>query len=272
MTSGVRRLITIVLWVKRINEGNMIGNTVTKLNNLTEDFITDLHQEIDSIKCGQLLIDLYAKYGAHAANIWTNYNYEGSVTTNYPEQWRKHIYEMGWGEDHHVCQLSKQSMQPITWGVDITPTDPRRNSIGEQVVMTAHDSFLARSAVTFPVHAFNGKQSGGVSFVTNMSRAEFLSLISESMTFLQSVAILTHQRIQFLNEQPDSECSQVLAPRERECIKWLANGNRTNQIADKLGIRDVTVNLYIQNAKKKLRARTREQLIATSIINGHLSI
>ena len=242
------------------------------LSNELIDLVSDLESILDPLECGDRLVALYTNMGAHAVNIWVDYGYGGKVAGNYPEEWRKHIYEMGWGEKHHICEHSKKSMKPIAWGMDITPTDPLSNIYGIKVVETAYDAFGAKSAVTFPVHSFSGEQSGGISFVTDLNHKEFESLMKDILPLAQSAAILTHQRIQLLSKYNDSFAPPPLAPREKECVQWLANGRRTHQIAQRMGIKDVTVNLYIQNAKKKLRARTREQLIALSVTNGHVSI
>jgi DNA-binding NarL/FixJ family response regulator len=63
----------------------------------------------------------------------------------------------------------------------------------------------------------------------------------------------------------DREC---LSPREVEVISLLANGMRTGQISQHLGIRCVTVDLHIRNARKKLNAATREQAVAIAVANN----
>lgn len=57
----------------------------------------------------------------------------------------------------------------------------------------------------------------------------------------------------------------VLSPRETEVISLLAKGMRTGQIGECLGIRCVTVDLHIRNARKKLNAATREQAVAIAV-------
>ena len=63
----------------------------------------------------------------------------------------------------------------------------------------------------------------------------------------------------------------ALSPREKECLLWVAQGLRSKQIADKLGLRPVTVELHLKNARTKLRAATREQAIAIALLNGLIS-
>ena len=63
----------------------------------------------------------------------------------------------------------------------------------------------------------------------------------------------------------------ALSPREKECLLWVAQGLRSKQIADKLGLRPVTVELHLKNARTKLRAATRGQAIAIALLNGLIS-
>lgn len=61
---------------------------------------------------------------------------------------------------------------------------------------------------------------------------------------------------------------KCLSPREVEVISLLANGMRTGQISQHLGIRCVTVDLHIRNARKKLNAATREQAVAIAVAHN----
>ena len=57
-----------------------------------------------------------------------------------------------------------------------------------------------------------------------------------------------------------------LTPREKEVVEWLTVGLRPDQIADRLSIGYRTVDKYIDSAKRKLNARTRDQAVAKALI------
>lgn len=61
-----------------------------------------------------------------------------------------------------------------------------------------------------------------------------------------------------------------LTPREQECLILLANGRRSEEIAQQLKIAKVTVDFHISNAKTKLNASTREQAVAIVVKRGLL--
>ena len=57
-----------------------------------------------------------------------------------------------------------------------------------------------------------------------------------------------------------------LSKREKEVLSWLAGGLRPDQIADRLGIGYRTVDKYINSAKSKLHATTRDNAVAKALI------
>jgi DNA-binding CsgD family transcriptional regulator len=59
-----------------------------------------------------------------------------------------------------------------------------------------------------------------------------------------------------------------LTERELQCLGFLASGHRRDQIAQRLGIKSVTVDLHVRNARLKLGAKTREQAIAKAVHAG----
>lgn len=54
----------------------------------------------------------------------------------------------------------------------------------------------------------------------------------------------------------------VLTPRERDCLAYVAEGLSDAAIASKLGIAPVTAHAHVENAKRKLGARSRAQAVA----------
>ncbi|MEQ8666646.1 MAG: helix-turn-helix transcriptional regulator [Rhodospirillales bacterium] len=65
--------------------------------------------------------------------------------------------------------------------------------------------------------------------------------------------------------RPHTIKSDTLTPRETECLQRLAQGYRSEAIAYELGVKRVTVDLHISNAKRKLSAMTREHAVALAL-------
>lgn len=56
-----------------------------------------------------------------------------------------------------------------------------------------------------------------------------------------------------------------LSSRERECLSWIARGERPKTIAHRLGLKRVTVDMHLRNARSKLDAQTREHAVAIAV-------
>jgi len=58
-----------------------------------------------------------------------------------------------------------------------------------------------------------------------------------------------------------------LTGRELQCLQLLARGLRSEAIAHELGVKRVTIDLHIANAKRKMNASTREHAVALAVHN-----
>jgi len=64
--------------------------------------------------------------------------------------------------------------------------------------------------------------------------------------------------------------SQLLTPRQRQCLALARNGKTSMQIAGELEISRRTVDQYIAEACKRLGARNRAQAVAEAVLRGEI--
>ena len=95
---------------------------------------------------------------------------------------------------------------------------------------------------------------------------DMLRYLSECQDRLALAAHYADQRLVDLTKAEDVAATTNLSPRERQCLQRLAKGSRNDRIADAMGITQPTVKLHLQNARRKLRASTREQAIARAVL------
>ena len=60
----------------------------------------------------------------------------------------------------------------------------------------------------------------------------------------------------------------IVAPREVDCLAWVARGASSKQIARHLGLSMHTVNAYLASARRKLKAGSRSEAVATALQLG----
>lgn len=63
-----------------------------------------------------------------------------------------------------------------------------------------------------------------------------------------------------------------LTSREQDCLTWVAQGWSNNDIADKLTVSARTVKFHIENAMKKIDARTRSHAVAIALSRGFIQL
>lgn len=134
-----------------------------------------------------------------------------------------------------------------------------------------------RSGLSSPVKLINPGHFGGWNFGSGLKRAEFDKISQLHGQTLRLAGFIIHDHLQEAAfRQVDQHQLQVqtniLSSRERECLLWLASGLKSAQIAERLDLALVTVDMHFKNARKKLNAATREEALAKAIVSGEISL
>ncbi|MCC0034454.1 MAG: helix-turn-helix transcriptional regulator [Hoeflea sp.] len=106
---------------------------------------------------------------------------------------------------------------------------------------------------------------------STMPRQQLEKILDRHGDITRLAAHLSHEKLARSDSSAEM-AAPVLSPRERECLQWLAAGLRTKEIADRMGIRPITVELHLRNARNRLGAQTREQALARAIASGLLPV
>jgi len=86
---------------------------------------------------------------------------------------------------------------------------------------------------------------------------------------LHLLAFLTHERCRALTGlAPVTDPQETLTHRELECIRWVVAGKTDAEIANLLGVSQTTVRTHIDQARRKLGARSRAQAVARLVLSG----
>lgn len=76
-----------------------------------------------------------------------------------------------------------------------------------------------------------------------------------------------HLRMKSLISSRPVSAEFDLSPREREVLKWAADGKTAWETAKLLGVSERAIRLYTENAMAKLRAKTKTQAVAIAMKN-----
>lgn len=194
------------------------------------------------------------------------------LRSNYPGNWRD-FYDSN--ELLHIDPTVSHALQNTTsliWSPGLFKTQQQQAMYEE----ASHHGL--RSGVTLPIHGPRG--SVGLLCLANDARPSrdfnrFLDDLLPDLSFLRDVVF--QSGIDFAEmacdpHKPVGAFCQVpqLSPREFECLKWIAAGKSSQEIADALNISHSTVEFHVTNLKKKLRVNNRSEAAIVAIKWGLL--
>lgn len=141
-----------------------------------------------------------------------------------------------------------------------------------------HQEFLDRVAqsgntggIGIPVRTSENLIFGGWMFSSREPEEAFHKLYADYGHQAHLAGLLAYERMVSLGLGCETN-EKLLSVREREVLLWLCAGYRVSKIADKLGISESAVNLYLKNARAKLGAKTREQAVARAIFSRQIEL
>lgn len=141
-----------------------------------------------------------------------------------------------------------------------------------------HQEFLDRVAqsgntggIGVPVRTSENHIFGGWMFSSREPENVFHKLYADYGHQVHLAGLLAYERMVSLGLGRETN-EKLLSVREREVLLWLCAGYRVSKIADKLGISESAVNLYLKNARAKLGAKTREQAVARAIFSRQIEL
>jgi DNA-binding CsgD family transcriptional regulator len=160
-----------------------------------------------------------------------------------------------------VVSYVRQHHLPIPWG--------QHNFIGTPIesLYRAASQFGLCSGVTFP--SVSPMLTMSIfEYATHKPYDEVVSTLLASMPHGQLLALHVHKAVARLSTQYGLPVESNVSKRERDCLELAAQGMRDAEIAGLLGISSRTVLFHLGNARRKLGADNRAQMIARAVALG----
>lgn len=194
----------------------------------------------------------------------------GLIRSNFPRWWAD--YYCAEGRAHHDPFFKTcLAFVPTRTGACYVDDHADVLTSGEQQFIREAGETGMISGIASPVRLRGPGHFGGWNLGTGMKRAAFERYIGVHCERLQLMGFIAHEALQHnLRTLEREDSSKKLSDRERECLLWLARGLRIREIADRLGIASVTVDLHIRRIRTKLAAATREEALAKAILSGEI--
>lgn len=181
-----------------------------------------------------------------------------AIAVNFPASWCERYFERKYYEVDPVVRRAPTLLRPFMWD---QLGDQRQLQPDEQLVLNECREAGLRHGVSVPLFGPLGRVSA-MSFASRHDDAEPL----HRMGHLNVLAWQFH--IAFTEIARPEERSQVkvdLSKRERDCLRWTAEGKSSWDIGMILNISENTVNFHIKNAMRKLETSSRTVAVVKAI-------
>jgi LuxR family transcriptional regulator, quorum-sensing system regulator SolR len=181
------------------------------------------------------------------------------LLNGFPQGWYERYIARGYFNVDPIIQHAKSSTLPAIW-----TEDRFHDSKSAQFWEEAH-SFGLSCGLSFAVH-----EQPGVTGVFSLARDRQLDLQALDMAALigraQMFASMLHHAVTRI-DLPRLIPAQavVLTPRERECLRWSADGKTAWEIGQILNIAERTVVFHVNNVVQKLSATNKTQAIVRAV-------
>jgi len=190
--------------------------------------------------------------------------------TTMSDDWMSHYFAENLAvTDVHVARAQARNMTPYRWGQsDIEFIADQHKSTALQGVEAGLRASLCVPVVG-PQNPFS--PVGAINLGSSMPEREFAMVLQEHAAALISIAHVFHHA-SIRQVWRDWSGRKPLSTRERDCLRYLAEGKRHDAVAHALGISRVTVELHLRRARQKLGAATVGQAIAKAIVHGDIVV
>lgn len=174
----------------------------------------------------------------------------------YPPEWEALYLRNQYSRIDPVVTEAKRRMSMFAWTAESWPA---RGS-GQMRAFRDHAiDYGLRSGITVPVE---GGFGATIMLTFASPTAQSSGLLSLEPTKAVQAVLAIHYRLKTMGGAIARGPKRLLSPREMLCLAWSTKGKLAPDIAELTGIKQRTVQHYLDNARRKLEAATVPQLVA----------
>ena len=184
-----------------------------------------------------------------------------TVANGWPPEWFEIYTRENFSVMDPIPQYGVSTVQPFEWAEARYDKD---SNPAAHLVMTRATEFRLMQGYCIPLHYDEG--GAVISMAT-----EQLTIDPVAKSALQLIGIYAHNRIRSLG-RPKPEKRDLLTPREREILRWAADGKTSWEVSVILHISERTVKFHLNQASHKLNAVNRTAAVAKALARGLIKL
>ena len=199
----------------------------------------------------------------HSSKLGASPSADPYVRTTYPASWIKRYLQMGYIDVDPVIREGFLRTLPFDWG------ELKIQGAAEVAFLTdALGHGVGPRGLSIPVQSKHGHRAlFSISF--SRSENEWSDFVKANLATLVQIANRIHRRaiIEVFGEDRPH-----LTTRELECLRWIARGKDTSEIAIILNISSHTARDYLKSARYKLDSVSSAQAVSKAVKLGLLML
>lgn len=185
------------------------------------------------------------------------------MLNNYPEAWQKRYVKQQYVRVDPTVQHCMLSLQPLVWSSQSANTQSQKDfweearSYGLNVgwAQSSRDFIGTRGMLTL------ARSTDQLS--EKEQKAQYTNMFWLSQTVHSSIA-------KIVNETEFAQFNLYLTTREKEVLRWTAEGKTSAEIAQILGVTERTVNFHLCNSMQKLNVNNKVSAAIRAVMLGIL--
>ncbi|MGC5701962.1 LuxR family transcriptional regulator [Pseudomonas sp. NFXW11] len=189
-----------------------------------------------------------------------------AMVCNTPKDWLELWCDEGYYHIDPVQQVALERTSSFIWSYQAEAETVLRQAMGQQhapVTSYLQQHQLAHG-MTVPIHL----PGGGFASLTGLRSGSTQAALGDLQHVSGQFTLLAHALQEHLYPQLRKSLRGYpvqLTPRERECLKWAAEGMTAAEIAARLQRSVATINLHLTSAMHKLGAKNRVQAVVRAV-------
>jgi DNA-binding CsgD family transcriptional regulator len=199
---------------------------------------------------------------AHVVYHWTDQKGDQFGAGTYTPEWAVHYIQQGYLRIDPVVSGCFQRFHPVDWRDLDWSGRAQRAFLGEAI-----DAGVGTQGLSVPIRGPNG-QFAIFTASTEEADPSWTRFGSERLRDLILVSHFFNQKALEIRQGTDHAALLKLSPREIDALTLLAVGYSRGQAAEKLGISEHTLRVYIESARSKLGGANTTHTIAKALTLG----
>jgi LuxR family transcriptional regulator, quorum-sensing system regulator BjaR1 len=184
-----------------------------------------------------------------------------TVANGWPPEWFEIYTRENFSVMDPIPRYGASTVQPFEWADARYDKD---SNPAAHLVMTRATEFRLMQGYCIPLHYDEG--GAVISMAT-----EHLNIDPVAKSALQLIGVYAHNRIRAL-VRPRAEKRDLLTSREREILRWAADGKTSWETSVILHISERTVKFHLTQASQKLNAVNRTAAVAKALARGLIKL